>query len=135
MTLRPRPHAPQWPSHLITCPCGWRNLQAIRSRRFPTGLPTENVDDGWNLLNFAYSKLRAVSIKLASLPRMEGSAMAPRDGPEEFRKRAAECERLAETSTSQRARETLLFIAARWRALAEEDERRWRPREPVKQAA
>jgi hypothetical protein len=61
--------------------------------------------------------------------------MAPRDGPEEFRKRAAECERLAETSTSQRGRETLLFIAARWRALAEEDERRWRPREPLKQAA
>jgi hypothetical protein len=54
--------------------------------------------------------------------------MAPEDGPEEFRKRAAECERLAETSGDPRARETLLHVASRWRAMADEDERRLQPR-------
>ena len=51
--------------------------------------------------------------------------MAPGDGPRYFRERAAECERLAEISRSPRDRETLLFVASRWRAMADEDERRW----------
>jgi hypothetical protein len=50
--------------------------------------------------------------------------MAPRSEPQEFRERAAECERLAKVSTSRRDRETLLFVASRWRAMADEDERR-----------
>ena len=61
--------------------------------------------------------------------------MAPWGRLEEFRRRAAECEELATITQNANYRETLLSIAARWRALAEEDERRWRPREPLKQAA
>ena len=50
--------------------------------------------------------------------------MAPWDEPRIFRERAAECERLAQMSASRRARETLLFVASRWRAMAEVHERR-----------
>jgi hypothetical protein len=50
--------------------------------------------------------------------------MAPRDKPQEFRQRAAECERLAELSRDSNARETLLFVASRWRAMADDDENR-----------
>jgi hypothetical protein len=50
--------------------------------------------------------------------------MAPREKPREFRQRAAECERLAELSRDANARETLLYVASRWRAMADEDENR-----------
>lgn len=36
----------------------------------------------------------------------------------ECRERAAECERLAETAPNPEARETMLLLAKRWRALA-----------------
>jgi hypothetical protein len=59
--------------------------------------------------------------------------MAHCAGPEEFRRRAAECERLAELSTSRTDRETLLYVASRWRAFADEDEWQWQSREPERQ--
>ena len=45
----------------------------------------------------------------------------------DMRKRAAECERLAKQTETPSARETLLYVAGRWRALADEDERRRPP--------
>jgi hypothetical protein len=39
--------------------------------------------------------------------------------PEEYRQRAEECDRLAESVTSPRVRETMQYMASRWRALAE----------------
>jgi hypothetical protein len=44
--------------------------------------------------------------------------------PQDFRDRAAECERLAVAATNPATRETLLYVACRWLALAEDDERR-----------
>jgi hypothetical protein len=44
--------------------------------------------------------------------------------PQDFRDRADECERLAETATSPEIRETMIYVASRWRALAEGDEKR-----------
>jgi hypothetical protein len=43
------------------------------------------------------------------------------------RDRAEACERLAETATSPETRETMLYLASRWRALADEDEAKLRP--------
>jgi hypothetical protein len=53
--------------------------------------------------------------------------MSPKT-PQDFRERAAECERLAETAKNPATRETLLYLASRWRALAEEDEGQSKPR-------
>jgi hypothetical protein len=39
-----------------------------------------------------------------------------------FRERAAACERLAEKAEDSKSRETLLYVASRWRALAAEEE-------------
>jgi hypothetical protein len=61
--------------------------------------------------------------------------MGPGDEHRYFRKHAAECERLAEISKNPRDRETLLYVASRWRAMADEDERRQRPGEPEMQSA
>jgi hypothetical protein len=55
--------------------------------------------------------------------------------PQEFRERAEECERLAETATRPETRETMLYVAARWRALVEEDEARVKPRKRVGESA
>ena len=44
-----------------------------------------------------------------------------------LRERAEACERLAETATSPETRETMLYLALRWRALADEDEAKLRP--------
>ena len=44
--------------------------------------------------------------------------------PQEFRERAAECERLAASAPTPETRETMLYVASRWRAMAEEDEAR-----------
>ena len=41
----------------------------------------------------------------------------------EYRRRAAECERLAEQAITEDHRQTILGIAATWRALAEQRER------------
>lgn len=38
---------------------------------------------------------------------------------EEYRQRAEACDRLAETATSPHVRETMVYVASRWRALAE----------------
>jgi hypothetical protein len=49
--------------------------------------------------------------------------MAP-STPQDFRDRAAECERLAVEATNPAVRETMLYVASRWLALAAEDEKR-----------
>lgn len=41
----------------------------------------------------------------------------------EYRRRAAECERLAEQAITEEHRQTILRIAATWRALADQRER------------
>jgi hypothetical protein len=41
----------------------------------------------------------------------------------EYRHRAAECERLAEQAITEEHRQTILGIAATWRALADQRER------------
>ena len=46
--------------------------------------------------------------------------------PQDYRDRAAECERLAADMWEPRARETLLYVASRWRAMANADEARQR---------
>lgn len=47
--------------------------------------------------------------------------------PQDFRERAIECERLAAAALEPHARETLLYVAAQWRRMAEEDEARMEP--------
>lgn len=42
--------------------------------------------------------------------------------PADYRERAAECERLAETAVDEANRKILLDLAARWRALANEND-------------
>jgi hypothetical protein len=46
------------------------------------------------------------------------SAMNLRD----YQERASSCQRKAEAASSPAARETLLYLAARWRMLAEQEE-------------
>jgi hypothetical protein len=55
--------------------------------------------------------------------------MAPRNEARYCRERAIECERIAATFRSPDYRQTLLYVASRWRAMAEEDERRLEPPE------
>jgi hypothetical protein len=49
---------------------------------------------------------------------------------QEFRKRSAECERLAETSDDPATSEMLLSVAAGWRLIAQEDEAAARQKQP-----
>jgi hypothetical protein len=51
---------------------------------------------------------------------------------EDYRQRCEECERLAETATSPYVRETMRYLAVRWRNLADEEEakERHRPKPP-----
>ena len=56
------------------------------------------------------------------------------DTPQDFRERADACERLADEAENPRARETLLYVAARWRAMAAEDEGRQKPTKPGSKA-
>ena len=44
-----------------------------------------------------------------------------------LRDRQEACERLADTTTSPENREVMLFLASRWRALADEDEAKQHP--------
>jgi hypothetical protein len=55
--------------------------------------------------------------------------------PEEFRERAANSERLAETAILLEEREVLLRIASRWRAMAEETEKRLKSGKPTTEPA
>jgi hypothetical protein len=50
--------------------------------------------------------------------------------PEDYRARAATCERLAASATSSESREIMHFLATRWRDLADEAE----GKSPVRQA-
>jgi hypothetical protein len=42
--------------------------------------------------------------------------------PETYRKQAEDCERVAAEASFPETRETLLYVAARWRSFADEDE-------------
>jgi len=53
-----------------------------------------------------------------------GSRIMATETPPDFRDRAAECDRLAATALNPKTRETMLYIASRWRALADENEAR-----------
>jgi hypothetical protein len=55
--------------------------------------------------------------------------------PQDFRDRAANCERLAETAMLLEEREVLLRFASRWRARAEKDEARLKPSKPEADSA
>ena len=44
--------------------------------------------------------------------------------PLEYRQRAESCERLAQTAISDATRETMLFLASRWRDLADQHDRK-----------
>ena len=50
----------------------------------------------------------------------------PPKTPQYLRERAEACERLAATATPE-TRETMLYLAARWGALADEDEAKQHP--------
>lgn len=56
--------------------------------------------------------------------------MSPPTSAEEYRQRAEVCDRLAETARSPHIRETMVYVAARWRALAQEAEARERRATP-----
>jgi hypothetical protein len=51
----------------------------------------------------------------------------PPKTPEDYRARAAACERLAASATSSEAREIMHYLAMRWRTLADEDEAKRKP--------
>jgi hypothetical protein len=48
------------------------------------------------------------------------------EAPDDYRRRAGECEKLAADAQDPRARNLLFQVAARWRSLANEDEQRYR---------
>lgn len=48
--------------------------------------------------------------------------MADPKTPQEYRQLADECERLANSMINPAARETMFFVARRWRDLADEEE-------------
>lgn len=50
----------------------------------------------------------------------------------DYRQTVEECDRLAETVTSPHIRETMLYMASRWRALAEEQEAKDRHDKPTR---
>ena len=51
----------------------------------------------------------------------------PPKAPQDYRVRAAACERLADSATSSETREIMHYLAMRWRALADEDEAKRKP--------
>jgi hypothetical protein len=53
--------------------------------------------------------------------------------PQDYRDRAAESERLAETFEDRKARETLYHVASRWRAMADADEQREQRNHPSRE--
>ena len=48
--------------------------------------------------------------------------MKPSKSPQDYRQRAAACERQAELATQESTREMMLYLALRWHALADEAE-------------
>jgi hypothetical protein len=53
--------------------------------------------------------------------------LAPPPRPEFYRERAAECERLAAQAAKAETRETMLYLAMRWHALADEASPKTKP--------
>ena len=51
----------------------------------------------------------------------------PPKTPQDYRVRAAACERLADSATSAETREIMHYLAMRWRALANEAEAKRKP--------
>ena len=54
--------------------------------------------------------------------------------PQDYRERADECERLAADAVMPATRETMLYLAARWRSLAAEDEAKAQSNPPPDQS-
>jgi hypothetical protein len=54
-------------------------------------------------------------------PSMRGNAMGTPATSDDFRGKAAECERMAGKAIDAEHRNTMLYLAARWRALADEE--------------
>jgi hypothetical protein len=52
--------------------------------------------------------------------------MRPMNTPQEYRERAADCERLAGEAARPHDREAMLYAAKRWHDLAEEEESKLR---------
>jgi hypothetical protein len=48
--------------------------------------------------------------------------------PDEFRAQAVECQRLAAATVDKQAKKSLLYVAERWLALAEAEDRRLKPK-------
>ena len=55
--------------------------------------------------------------------RYETETRMPSETPRDYRRRAAECEKLAAEAQDPRIRETMLYVASRWIAMAEADEK------------
>ena len=53
--------------------------------------------------------------------------------PQDYIDRATACEALADAATSPATRETMLYLAGGWRALADEAEAQQRPKRPEPQ--
>ena len=53
--------------------------------------------------------------------------------PQYYIDRATACEALADASPAPETRETMLYLASQWRALADEEEAKQRPRRPQPQ--
>ena len=53
--------------------------------------------------------------------------------PQDYIDRATACEALADAAIAPDTRETMLYLASRWRALADEEEAKQRPRRPEPQ--
>jgi len=53
--------------------------------------------------------------------------------PQDYIDRATACEQLADAAKLPETRTTMLYLAARWRALADEEEAQQRPKRPEPQ--
>jgi hypothetical protein len=72
----------------------------------------------WNMMS---TREQAIAI-YAELRRFDLSRAADPEAAERSPQGLPECERLAKQTETPSAREMLLYVAARWRAMAEADE-------------
>jgi hypothetical protein len=88
--------------------CGWANLGAA------IGDNSRRLRQRDETFSRSVNASRGISAPMAHTP------------PQECCARAKECERLAETATNPETREMLLYLAKRWRDLADDDEAKGR---------
>jgi hypothetical protein len=98
-----RSRSPRWPKTRLPTPGGRDQVGHVE----PDGIQTKShCPSGLNILG----------LRLDDIP--------PKT-PQDYRDRAAACERLADSVTSAETREN--YLAVRWRALADEDEAKGKP--------